>query len=94
MASSLTLKVATLTSTVTFAKQDSEVANVLLWFIEDWAGPMPDGLTTQQQNQWKLDQAAARIVDYVRQTAQRNRLRDLLAQQQSAADQATSETAV
>lgn len=92
MSSSLTLKVATVTSTITFTATDQQVANILTWFIEGWAGDMPSGLTQAQQNQWRLDQATQRIVDYVRATAQQNRLRDLQAAQQSLSDQAASDT--
>jgi len=94
MASSITLKVATLTSAVTFAKTDQEVASVLRLFIKDWASPMPEGLTTAQQNQWALDQATARIVAMVRQEAQRARLRELREAQASIEDLATADTAI
>lgn len=80
MSSTLTLKVAAMQSQITFAAGDAQVATVLTYFISDWAGPMPDGLTQAQQNQWKLDQAAARIGEMVQSTARRNRLRDLQAQ--------------
>lgn len=94
MASSITLKVATVTSSVTFAKSDQEVANVLRLFIRDWASPMPEGLTTAQQNQWALDQATARIVAMVRQEAGRVRLRELKEAQTSIEETATADTAI
>lgn len=94
MASSITLKVATVTSTITLSKTDSEVAQVLRWFIKEWAGPEPEGLTTGQLNQWRLDQAAARMVAMVRQEAQRVRLRELRDAQASLDEQATGETAI
>lgn len=81
-----------MTSAITFAKTDAEVATILGYFIADWASPMPDGLTPAQQNQWRLDQATARIVAMVRQEAQRVHLRGLLAAQTSAADQAAADT--
>lgn len=94
MSSSLTVKVATFTSAITFAKSDAEVATILGYFIADWASPMPDGLTVPQQNQWRLDQAAARIVAMVRQEATRVRLRELKAAQTSVEDQASQDTAL
>lgn len=94
MSSSLVLKVANVTSTITFAKTDAEVATILGYFIADYASPMPDGLTQAQQNQWRLDQAAARIVQMIRHEAQRVHLRDLLAAQQSASDQAANDTQI
>jgi len=78
MSSTLTLKVATVTSQVTFNKTDAEVAQVLRWFIADKASPPPDGLTQAQTNQWYLDQATAEIVRYIRQEAMRNRRAVLL----------------
>lgn len=92
MSSGISIKVGSVTSTIALNNTDGQVANILSYFIEDWAGPVPDGMTQAQANQWKLDQATQRIVNYVRQTAQQNRLRDLQAQQQSLSDQATSDT--
>lgn len=94
MASSLTLKVATLTSPVTFASSDASVAQILRWFIQDWASPMPAGLTVAQQNQWSLDQAALRIVEMVRHEALNVHLRELKAAQTSIEDQAALDTAL
>lgn len=95
MSSTLTLKVASVTSPADLnktGKTDAEVANILEYFIADWASPMPDGLTTAQANQWKLDQANARLVDYMRSTARANRLKQLRAQQASIETQADTET--
>lgn len=94
MASSLTLKIAAVESIATFGKTDAEVAQILRWFIADYAGPEPEGMTQAQRNKWQLDQARDRIVGYVRQEAQRNRLHELRAQQASIEDQATTETAI
>lgn len=94
MSSILTLKVATVTSPITLNKTDSEVAQVLRWFIKDWASPEPEGLTNGQLNQWRLDQAATRIVDMVRQEAQRVRLRELREAQASIEEQAATETQI
>lgn len=94
MASSLTLKVASVTSPVTFAKSDAEVAQILRWFLADKAEPPPDGLTQAQLNQWYLDYAAAEIVRYVRREAQRNRPRMLRDSQQGIEAQADAETAI
>lgn len=93
MSSSIVLKVATVTSTVTFAKTDAEVAQVLRWFLADKAEPVPDGLTQAQANQWYLDYATAEIVRYVRREAIKNRLRELK-EQQSVEEQAVSDTAI
>lgn len=94
MTSSITLKVATVTSAVTFAKTDSDVAQVLRWFIKDKATPPPEGLTQGQLNQYYLDAARDEIVRYVRQEAQRVRLAELRAAEASLADTAAQETAI
>lgn len=94
MSSTITIKVANVTSSVTLNNTDAQIANVLSYFIEGWADAMPSGLTQAQQNQWMLDQVVARIVDYVKATARANRYADLVAQQQSIADQATQETRI
>lgn len=88
------LKVASLTSTIDFSKTDAEVATILRWLIKDWASPPPEGLTQAQLNKYNLDQAAARIVDMVRQEAARIRLRELRDEQASIEDQAASETSL
>lgn len=46
MSSSLALKVGNVTSAINFGKTDQEVAQILGWFIKNWADPMPEGLTT------------------------------------------------
>lgn len=94
MASDLRIRVANFTTTITFAKTDSEVANVLRLFVQDWAAPPAAGLTQTQLNQYYLDQAAARIVEMVRQEARRVRVRQLLAEQASVEETATNETAI
>jgi hypothetical protein len=92
MASSITLRVGNLTSTITFAKTDAQIAEILRWWIQDWASLPPEGSTQQQQNQHNLDQAAARIVATVRQEAARVRLRELRAAQANLEDQASADT--
>lgn len=82
----------TVTSTITFKKTNAEVGQVLEWFISGWAGPVPDGLTQTQQNQWKLEQAHRKIVDYVIREARRNRLQMLRAADTSIEEQAESDT--
>lgn len=94
MSSTLTLKIATLTSAVTFAKTDAEVAQILRWFVQDRMSPIPDGLTQQQQNQLALDAATAEIVRYVRQEATRVHLRELRAGQASLETQADTDAAL
>lgn len=94
MASDIRLRVASVTSTVTFAKTDSEVATVLRWFLADKAEPPPKGLTQAQLNQWYLDYAAAEIVRYVQREARRNRLQMLREQQGSIEAQADADTAI
>lgn len=94
MTSSNTLKVAAVTSIITFAKSDAEVAQILTWFISDWASPEPQGMTAAQLNQWRLDQANARIVGIVRQKAAQNRADQLRAAQISIDQQAANETAI
>lgn len=92
MASSLRLQVATVIATVPFAKSDAQVADVLRWFIKEWAEPEPAGLATAGLNQWRLEQAAARIVEFVKQEARLVRLRELREGQANLEDQAGSET--
>jgi len=92
MASSSVLKIATVTSTKTFAKTDAEMAQIVRWFLADKAGPPPEGLTQAQTNQWYLDQANDELARYIQSEARRNRLKELRAAQQSIEDQATSET--
>jgi hypothetical protein len=94
MASSLTLKVANFTSTLTLNLSDTQVAQVLMWFVEDKATPPDPGLTQAQLNQYYLDAARDEIKRYIIQEAQKNRLRDLRAQQQSVEAQATADTAI
>lgn len=95
MSSTQVVKIATVTSTLDLnqtGKTDAQVANIYEWFIADWAGAMPEGLTQAQQNQWKADQANRRILDYVIATARANRLKQLKAAQASLEDTATQET--
>lgn len=75
MASSITIRVATFTSTYTVANlSDAQVADILRWMMADKSGPEPEGLTQAQLNQWRLDQALAEVVRYITQEARRNRL--------------------
>lgn len=94
MASSLTIKVATFTSAITFNKSDSDVGNILRWFVAGKMEPIPDGLTPQQQSQYILDQAAQEIVRYVRTQAAQARLAELQAQIQSIEAQAAQDTEI
>lgn len=94
MASSLVLKVAAVTSTITFNKTDAEVAQILRWMMADKAGTPPTGLTTAQLNQWWLDQAAAELVRYARQEAAKNRLRELKTAGGNLEAQAEADTAI
>lgn len=94
MASSLTVRVANVTSTVTFAKTDQAVGQVIRWFLADKADPPPQGATQAELNQWWLDQASAEIVRYVRREAQRNRLQELRDEQQSIEQRATDDTSI
>lgn len=93
MSSSLTLKVASLTSTHTPTVTDSEVAQILRWFIADTVDAPPEGLTQAQLNQYYLDFAAAELVRYIRAKAARNRERILNAERGDVATQAAAETA-
>lgn len=70
-----------LTSTVTFAKTDAQVADILRWFMVGQIGPDPEGMTPAQLNQWKLDAAHRAALDYIQREAQRNRLNELRAAQ-------------
>lgn len=94
MSSSLTLKVANVTSAVTFAKTDQEVGQVLRWFVADKVEPPPAGLTQAELNQYYLDAARDELVRYVRREAHKNRLAELRAEQQSIEAQATADTAI
>lgn len=95
MSSTLTLNVATFTSAVNLnatGKTDTEIGQILRWFVIDKASPPPDGLTQAQTNQYYLDQAREEIMRYVVREARKNRLRDLQSQQQSIEAQADKET--
>lgn len=77
MSSSLTLKVATFTSSRTFSKTDAEVSQILKWFLADKIDPLLlEGLTQTQQNQFYLDAARDEVVRYIMQEANRNNLRE------------------
>jgi hypothetical protein len=88
----LNITVGSTTSTITPAKTNAQVAEILGWFILDWAGTPPEGLTVAQLNQWKLDQATRRIADMISQEARRVRLRELRDAQASLDEQADEET--
>lgn len=92
MASDLRLRVATFTSTITFAKTDAEVGNILKWFVADKVTPPAAGLTAAELNQYYLDAARDELVRYVRQEARKNRLAELKAAQASIEDAATADT--
>lgn len=85
-------RVGGLTSTVTFAKTEAQVAEILGWFVVDKIGPVPEGMTPAQVNQWKLDFAHAEALAYMVREARRNRLRELQAAQGSLEEQADSDT--
>ncbi len=88
------LTVGAISSSITYALTNAQVSDVLNWFILDWAGPVPEGLTVAAQNQWKLDQANAKLRDYMRAESQRNRRRMLVEAQASVDVQADAETAL
>jgi hypothetical protein len=92
MASSITLRIGNLTSTITPTKTDVEIATILNLFIADWAGPPPEGLTVAELNKWKLDQATRRVADMISAEARRVRLRQLREAQADLEAQASSET--
>lgn len=85
-------RVGGLTSTVTFAKTEMQVAEILAWFVADKIGAAPEGMTPAQVNQWRLDFAHAEALAYVVREARRNRLRELQAAQGSLETQADLET--
>lgn len=85
-------RVGNLTSTISFAKTDAQVADILAWFAMDKIGQPPEGLTQAQANQWRLDQAHREVVNYVVREARRNRLQMLRAEQASIEEQAEAET--
>lgn len=72
--SGFTLEVGQFSSPHTFKKTNAEMWEILLWFIEDTADPMPADLTNEQQKQWVLDEARKKIHRYVRNEAKANRL--------------------
>lgn len=85
-------RVGGLTSTITFAKTDAQIADVLNWFALDKVGDPPPELTTQAQiNQWRLDQAHREAMNYIQREANRNRLRTLR-EQANLEEQAEQET--
>lgn len=94
MSSTLTLKVATVTSAVTLNNTDVNIANIIRLFVADKMAPIPDGLTQAQQNQLVLDAARDELLRYMRQEAAKNRLRELAAQEQAIRDGAVADTAI
>lgn len=92
MSSTITLKVAALTSVVTSSKSDVDTGNILKWFVADKVLPPPNGLTTAQLNQYYLDAAATELARYIRQEASKNRLKELRAAQVSVEEQAATDT--
>lgn len=75
MALTSTLGAGPLTSTKSYDVDNAKAANMLTWFVDGWASPMPEGLTAAQRNQWTLDQAHQKLIDYFRAEVARNRLR-------------------
>jgi hypothetical protein len=79
MPNNIIINAATLNSMTPVNRTNAEWANILGWFIANWASPMPDGLTTTQQNQWRLDQANAKVAAYIVSEARKNRRAELQA---------------
>lgn len=75
MALTSTLGAGPLTSTKSYDIDNTKAANMLAWFIDGWAEPVPDGLTAAQRNQWILDQAHQKLIDYFRAEVALNRQR-------------------
>jgi len=94
MASSLTLKIGSLTSTISFNKTDAEVAAILRRFIQDRASPPPPDATAQEKNQLALDEAASEIKRMIVQEATRVGLREKRAAQASIELEADNENAL
>lgn len=93
MASSTLQITPTVTSVVTFNKTNAEVAVILEWFISDYAPPPPEGLTATQLNNWKLDQAHRKMLNYVTNESRRLRLQQLQSTQ-TLENQAIQETSL
>lgn len=75
MAVTLTLKIGTPQSVYTSPLSDAATIAKLEWFIHHRIHEMPEGLTTQQQNQWKMDTVVEELVKYIRQRAFQNEQR-------------------
>lgn len=94
MAWTLTLVNGAATSGASSSKTVTEIANFNRLVVADKATPPPEGLTAAQINQFYLDAVKDEVVRYLKQEAQRNRLKELLAAQTSAQDQATADTSL
>lgn len=94
MASSITLKIAGLTSIITFAKTDQEVGAILKRFVINKVAPPPEGLTVTQTNQYYLDEAVAEIVRMVRYNATRVSLKEAKDAQANLEEQAEIDNAL
>ncbi len=94
MSSTITVKVASLTSVVTSSKTDLETGNILKLFVADKASPPPDGLTTAQLNQYYLDACVSELARYIRQEAAKNLSRERASQKQAIDDQVIADTAL
>lgn len=56
----------------TYNISDAELDKRITLFIHNWAEPMPQGLTTRQQAEWKLRQAHQKMIDYFKSEIERN----------------------
>ena len=88
----LTLTAGPLSATLPHDVTQDKATQMLDWFLDGWAGEMPEGLTVAQQAQWKLDQAHRRIEDYFVAEARRNRARALREAAASIEEQAEADT--
>jgi hypothetical protein len=88
------LTVGAVVSTITFAKTNAEMAQVLRWFVNGFGDPPAEELTPDEARQWNLDRANAKIKEYIMTEARRARHGELKEAQPSVFDQAVTETEI
>lgn len=92
MTATLTIAVATFTSSATLNNTDANVANIIMYALEDKVAPPPAGFTTAQKQQYWLDAFRDEIIRYTKQEAFKNHRRDLQAASNVDATAATDTT--
>lgn len=59
---------------------DAQVRTLYLLYIQEWASPMPEGLTNAQQNAWIADQVLAKSMGIIYSDARKQRVKNRAAE--------------